>query len=348
MPTDPWGLRRAACAPLLPAAVDPASVLAGPGAAERAVLPALLVEQDLAALWQPLLRTRPTLAADWPRLAQICDGAATAAAARYLLQGHVAGCAEAALTAAGIAHCRIKGAHLRELLYAEPFRRRADDVDLLIAPADRTGAMAALTGAGFIAHPDPATLTHEIKLIRDGVALDLHWEVMRPARLRAPLAARMVAGRRWYADARGGHFGPADDLHLLLLLTHPVFTKYSTTAQARVVRAVDLAWWLARRPPDWEALIGELRRAGLRVAAWITLRWLALVTGVEVPAAVVRKLAPGVARRRWLGAWIDHDFAGRLAAAPLLTQLAFTLPAQDRAGDAWRMLSRGRRAGPDA
>lgn len=340
MSADPWRLRRAACAPLLPGAQapDPALVLAGLDPAEQAALPRLLLDQDLAALWQPLLHARPALAAAQPALFEVCNHAATAAAARYLLQRHVTGLAETALAAAAIPHCRIKGAHLRELLYAEPFRRRADDVDLLVAPGDRDPAVAALRAAGFAYRPDPRNLTHEAKLVRDGVAVDLHWEAMRPARLRASMGAALIDSRRWFDGAAGGHFGPDDPLHLVLLLTHPVFTKYATTPQARVVRAVDLAWWLAHRPPNWPRVIVELERIGLTVAAWVTLTWLACVTGSAAPHAIRAALAPGAGRQRWLGAWVRRDLASRFSAAPLLTQVAFTLPAQDRAADAWRML----------
>jgi hypothetical protein len=94
-------------------------------------------------------------------------------------------------------------------------------------------------------------------------------------------------------------------------------------------------------------VIALLDRTGLRTAAWITLQWLAHVTGRAMPADIMSALAPGPARRHWLDVWIGRDLPSRLLRWPALIQVGFTLPAHDRAGDAWRMLttrSRGPRA----
>jgi hypothetical protein len=103
--------------------------------------------------------------------------------------------AETALTRAGIPWVWIKGAVLRERLYSEPFRRPADDLDLLVRPGDRQGAIAALAAAGFRERPDPANLTHETTLALGSAALDLHWSLMRPARLRRDPTDDFIAGR---------------------------------------------------------------------------------------------------------------------------------------------------------
>jgi hypothetical protein len=254
--------------------------------------------------------------------------------------------AKETLTKAGLNHVWIKGAALREQLYAEPFRRPADDIDLLIAPGDRDAAIDALTRAGFRHTPKPANLTHETNLHLGGACLDLHWALMRPARLRTDPVAAFLADRQPIANG----WAPPDALHPVLLLTHPVFTKYATTPQARLIRAVDLVHLLhgtprdqpslpTRSPPDWEAVMAWLERIGLKTAAWITLLWLEAVTGRQpCPDAILAALAPGPLRRRWLALWLERDLPSRLAGHPWLIQLGLTLPAQDGLGDAWRLL----------
>lgn len=239
-----------------------------------------------------------------------------------------------------IAHAVFKGAHIRELVYDEPALRPATDLDVLVKYDERRWAIALLQEAGFSLRADKRNASHEVTLAKDGIYIDLHWDLMRPGRTRAPLAERFLATRRDF----GSHWGPDEHATLFLMLVHPVITKYLTTPHASLVRVLDLFWWLERMPVDWDAVLDWLDRAGLRAAAWLSLEWAGRFGELPVPGDFRRAVAPGRLRQRYLRYWLDHNLPTRLLQRQWLVQLGFTLPVHDRASDAWRVVRQARRA----
>lgn len=243
-----------------------------------------------------------------------------------------------------ITHAVFKGAHIRERIYADPALRPATDLDVLVHPAQRTAAIGRLRDQGFTLCGDSANASHEVTLARDGLYIDLHWDLLRPGRTREPLADRFLATRKDF----GSHWGPDENATLFLMLVHPVITKYLTTPHASLVRVLDLFWWVEKVPVDWDLVLDWLDRAGLRTAAWLSLEWAGRFGELPVPDAFRRQVAPGPGRQRYLRYWIDHNLPTRLLQRPWAVQLGFTLPVHDRLADAWRVVWRARQARREA
>jgi hypothetical protein len=132
-----------------------------------------------------------------------------------------------------------------------------------------------------------------------------------------------------------------------MMLVHPVFTKYSTTPHATLVRLLDLVYLLEKREIDWPQLISWLEQAGVKTCGWITLTWLEMLTGITPTVEVMRALRPRVTRSRYLHYWLRNDLATRWLEKPLRVQIGFTLTAHDRWPDIRRALAHQRRARGD-
>jgi hypothetical protein len=101
---------------------------------------------------------------------------------------------------------------------------------------------------------------------------------------------------------------------------------------------------MRRKELRWEKTIELLEVAGLKTAAWITLRWVRLVTGSGPAQTVTEGLAPGKLRQKYLNWWLERNLATRLLDKPGLVQLGFTLPAHDKPKDALRAIRLKRQA----
>jgi hypothetical protein len=328
-----YRLHRAALLPLLdsPGAALSPEFLASFRALGEQAFAEFVLAQGLAPLWhERLLGVADTpFSSDFQQRLKAERLNATAV---YLLQKHALTTLRSALDEQGIAHVVFKGAHLRELIYPQPALRVATDIDLLVQPADRLAAVEALDRVGFTALISAQNFSHEMSLTKGYLDIDLHWDILRPGRTRIPLAAEFVRQRR---DCRS-HWAPSAEASLFLMLVHPVITKYCTTPYSSVIRLLDILRWMEREQPDWTAVADLLERAGLKTAAWIMLEWLRQLTGRVPPTAFMQRIRPGILRQRYLARWVAGNYSTRLLARPLLIQLAFTLPAHDRFGDALR------------
>ena len=279
--------------------------------------------------------------------AELVDGLRQArrmSAARLLLQLEAARHAAAALAEAGVDHVFIKGIQLGGELYGDGVLRPAADVDLLIAAADREGALAALAASGFSPAPEEGQPPYQLTLAGHGAALDLHWHLLSPARRREPLTAPLLASRR----RRDGLWFPDPEGVLAILLLLPAVSDHVT---ARLIHAVDLDRWLRRHGPragaaelDWRRVVELLERSGLKTAAWAMLERTRRLFATPVPEGFARRLAPGRRRRRYLRGWLERDPAALHRRHPLLVRGGFSLFLHDRPGDAVRAL-RGALAG---
>jgi len=343
---DRYALHRAALAPLF-AGAPPGALRLSCNQFEQAgetEFVEFLLQQGLGPLWDELIDAS---AIDTPFSTNskvLLHQRRLQATAQYLIQRHSLGLARAILDDTGISHVIIKGCHTRELYYDTPALRPALDIDILVRPGDRLGAIRAFQAGGFSFNGLTETISHECGLIKGNTCIDLHWDIMRPGRTREPMVDALLNSRVDY----GSHWGPGHGETLFLMLAHPVFTKYSTTPHARLVRLVDLSQLLHRYPGGVEGAVPLLRAAGLATAGWITSTWLDLLSPGTGAGALAHSLAPGRLRRSYLRQWLTHNLSTRMLGKPLLIQLGFTLPAHDTLRDAARSALQARRNGQEA
>ena len=265
-----------------------------------------------------------------------------AAEAFFLLQKEILQQVDALLASAGIEHAVIKGAASRIMLYPNPAIRACHDLDLLVRPADRLRAAAALTSIGFVPIAEARSISRAIVLTRGQVEIDLHWGLLREGRMRIELTSDLLARRQRIA----GTWVLSDEDALFALLVHPAFAKHLDAREMGLHRVVDILGWLRQRSPDWETVQARLERAGVRTAAWATLRWVELLAGSQAPRQVARMLddlQPGLMRRAWLANWLQANLSTRTAGLRWLRLLVFSSLLHDTPIDAWRAF-RGRQA----
>ena len=330
-----------ALAPLLPRAPESALLRSCEyaTASSEEFFTTFLIRQELAPLWSELADEfaggLPLSQEARDRLHQ-CRLETTSI---YLLQRHNLQLAGEILNSADIPHAIIKGSHTRELYYDSPALRPALDIDILVKPEDRLEAIKAFQAQGFTFHAMAQNISHECNLVKGNTIIDLHWDIMRPGRTRAPIVNELLDKRVDY----GSHWGLSHGATLFLMLVHPVFTKYTTTPHASLVRLVDLAQLLHRHPESTENAVPLLHKAGLTTAGWITITWLNLLNDSPQAKSLAKKIAPGRIRRKYLHTWLTKNLSTRLLSKPLLIQLGFTIPAHDKLKDALRALRQSRR-----
>ena len=327
--------RRLALAPIdialdgagLPATLDAVRTL------DADAFAAFLRWHKLDALWGFLVEKAGCAGDCDPRLAAALARGRRDGAALALAQARPLADALAALDAANIACLVFKGAMTRAALYPDPGLRPASDLDLLVAPHERVRAMSTLREAGFA--PQGEASAHEATFARDGVDLDLHWDVLRPGRLRGAVAQEMLERRRRLA----GLWAPAREDVVFLMLVHPAFAKHVNSPHAALVGAVDHARQLALEPPDRDVLARRLEAAGAKAAAWSVARFYAACAPADwptPPAGFLDRLAPGAIRRRCLERAFDAEAPTRLLDAPFALRAGLTLALHDSPADALR------------
>ncbi len=354
MAGDRYLLHRAALAPLLPGAnersleqsLEDSLEYSGNLAQSSGDMPfaRFLCAQGLAPLWDERLEHASQAARLSPDFRNLVHQQRLQATGDYLLQRHNLDSIKHILEEAGLAHVVTKGSHTREVYYDTPALRPAVDIDILVEPANKIAAIKAFQARGFTFHGLAQNISHECSLLKGNTCIDLHWDILRPGRTREPMVEALLARRVDY----GSHWGLGHGASLFLMLVHPVFTKYSTTPYASLVRLVDLAQLLHRHPDSVDDALPLLHTAGLSTAGWITMTWLDLLTDSPRVRALAEKIAPGRLRRKYLHTWLANNLSTRLLGSPGLIQLGFTLPAHDTFGDALRATRQARRHGQQA
>lgn len=301
--------------------------------AEHAQLLLLIRQQGLQFFWRETLCTLPDLpfVATWSEtLKKQCLWDA----ARYMVQKQTLITLDRLFERECIPYVAFKGAHIREIIYADPAFRPAEDIDLLISPREKGRAVQALCANGYTLVPDPTNISHEVTLTRGNVQLDLHWHIMRPGRTRIDLTDQLLETRQRHKF----FWSPDNEMALLVMLVHPVFTKYSTAPQSSIVRLADMRQWLATQTTDWPRLLQLLQETGMKTAAWITATVFADLTGSRLPANLYEAIRPPQPKRFMLEKWLDLNLSSKFGAYPFLPKYVFTLLAHDSLGDKLRFI----------
>jgi hypothetical protein len=197
--------------------------------------------------------------------------------------------------------------------------------------------------AGFEANPEPNSISRELVLSRQGVNVDLHWGLLREGRLRTEPVAEML-GRR---ERLGEYWRLNAEDSMFVLLVHPAFAKHLAGYDMGLHRVVDIVRFLKQRQFDWSRVSDALRHAGVRSAAWATLRWVELLSPdgslpeLEQPLS---DLAPGRLRRAWLNRWLRTNWSERMARRHWLRLLGFSAFLHDAPGDVLRAVAGRRRS----
>jgi Uncharacterised nucleotidyltransferase len=292
-----------------------------------------LVHHGLAALWADRLADQSALDNVTNHMSDALVAARRTASAIYLMQSAALSQITAELERENVIYAVLKGVATREEAYAMPALRTAGDIDLLVSPSALAAATQCITQFGFVAQPTDST--HEITFSRGQVAIDLHWDILRPGRTRRPLVGSLLARR-----VKGAKFWRLSDADtVFLMLVHPAITKYVCSRHMGLNRVLDFLRFTQTRTIHWVDVAQRLDEAGLKTAGWCTLRWIQLL----MPAAVIPHVSftttiqPGKLRAAYLSFWIFRDLPGRLLdRANWLIQAAFTLPMHDKLSDAWQ------------
>jgi hypothetical protein len=293
----------------------------------------LLLHYDLAAWWHARVSSDEGWWSGPEMQRQQLHAARLAAGARYLAQQLAIAEVDRLFNAAGIPYAVMKGVLVRELLPADPSVRAADDIDVLVSPADRQEAARLLVGAGFKMHLDPRNVSHEISLQTHTADIDLHWNILRPGRTRTDLTAELLSRR----IRVNGFWGLSDSDSTFIMLVHPAFAKYVCSPHMGLGRVMSFLLWSSRAAAHWPAVMELLERAGVKTAAWATLTWFEALAPQRLQPLLGswrNAIRPGPVRARYLELWLRHNLPSRLIAHPWPIQFGLTAFLHDRPSDA--------------
>lgn len=305
-----------------------------------------LLSQDLGPLWYRTLQTAGLLETLPAEFADVLHETRMRAAAGYLAQKAALGQVDALFAAEEIAYVVIKGAHVRECVYEDASLRPSSDIDILVSKADRQRAARLLLREGYQAHIELATISHEATFSKSPVHLDLHWDILRPGRMRTDMAEGFVERRQ----RAGGLWVLSDSDAFFLMLTHPAFTKYVCSPNMGLARVIDFLFWIQRKTVDWPEVLRMLEKTGLKTAAWTMLSWFGMLAPLSLTETLDRwrvDVRPGRLRAAYLKYWIGQDLPSRWLHRPPYIQFGFTLFMHDRASDALRAIRSWKRARRD-
>jgi hypothetical protein len=225
------------------------------------------------------------------------------------------------LKTAGVPALPLKGTRLAASLYSDLALRGQVDVDIYVRPDGLPAALAALeadgyrrlTAAGLPSERLAATgdeFTSECSLEKRAgplpVLVELHWRLL-------PLPARELQS----ACDNGALPAPLDFLYLCL--------QASADRWGTLKALVDLAHWVGRQPPDWNALAAAAGRLGLVRILGLTLHVLLDYFTLAVPEEILARLGPAVPARLPRGT-VANPFAPLPSLGPAAThRLRWTL-----------------------
>ncbi|MFH0785372.1 MAG: nucleotidyltransferase family protein [Pseudomonadota bacterium] len=299
---------------------------------EQQLLLTLIISQSLHFFWLEALRTLPEmpLSSTWRKqLKDLCFKHTT----HYLAQKKTLFELDMLFEKERIPYAIFKGAHIREVIYANPACRSSADIDILVTPNQKTSAIRTLCASGYTLSATLANVSHEVTLVKDNVHVDLHWHIMRLGRTRIDLTDLYLQSRQ-----RCNFFWSLDnDMTLIVLLTHPVFTEYSAGPQSSA-KLADLRRWITTQAIDWQRVLCLLEESGMKTAAWITATLLADLTGCHLPTHIYKAISPKNPKHFLLQQWLSLNLSSKFAAYPIFPKYIFTLLAHDNLSDIFRFI----------
>lgn len=297
-----------------------------------------LQQQGLAPMWHEMLHQSNSPHTFSAYFTDTLRQARLQTAGLYLAQKEALNSIKKILDPKNITHVVYKGAHHREQYYADPPLRPALDIDILVNDKDKFAATKAFKQEGFDLLARAKDISHEVSLKKGAIAIDLHWDILRPGRTLTPISNALLKTRKDY----GHYWGMSDEATLFVMLVHPVFAKYGTAPQARLMRLIDLKLLLEKTNINWQEVLQLLAITGLKTAAWLTLKWLEKLTNAKPPQNIIEQLQPGILKQKYLMYWLDKNLVTYLLPHPSLIQLGFTLPAHDHLAGAAQAVRQAR------
>ena len=286
---------------------------------------ALLAEADAEDLL-PALASAAGAAAPATARRRLADALA-AGRARHLVMTRALATVLARLAADGIPALPLKGPVLAETVYPEPAWRPFADLDILVRPADRRRADAALLALGHRRVADEHTWEFDIDYDGatlyagpDGVHVDLHWALLTEPRYAWSGEAERAVWERAVPLTLAGRpsLGLAREDLVVYLAAH-LAVHHSL---AGLVRHWDVALVLGAGPLDWDAVLARATRWRVRRPLAFVLDGVERAFGPLVPPAVLSALAPRGPRAALLAALLrDADAARRVRLEYLVTLL---------------------------
>jgi hypothetical protein len=278
----------------------------------------------------------PDAAAPPPTRRRLTDALA-AGRARHLVMSDALARVLARFEAERIPAIVLKGPALAETVYPDPALRPFGDLDVLVRPADRVRADAALLALGHRRLADAHSWDFDVAwdgatlyATPEGVHVDLHWSLLTEPRYpwnhaetaavwerAAPLT---VAGRRALGLAR-------EDL-VLYLAAHLAVHH----ALSGLLRHGDVALVLRHDTPDWPRLLERAARWRVGRALFLVLARVEAVFGPLVPPDVLAALRPRGPRAALLAALLRDAGAERRVRLEHLVTLLLADRGRDVAG----------------
>ena len=220
-----------------------------------------------------------------------------------------------ALAAENVPVIVLKGGYLNGAVYREVGLREMNDLDIMVRPEHLPRAADVMRARGyqpiepFHIDEDRAAAQHLTPFVRDGVAIEIHWNITPP---RDPNA---INPEELWQRAVPWSSGSASALGLCLedLLLHLCFhASFQHGFQLLGLRpCCDVATILLERGPnvDWELLV--CRAQGWRWAkgVYLSLRLARDLLGAGVPDSVLHALQPAGVDGKVLEAAADQIFA---------------------------------------
>lgn len=233
---------------------------------------------------------------------------------------HHWGEATAALRRARVETVTLKGMALANAVYAEPGLRPMADIDLLVRPDDRAGALATLRDLGYRTPGEAADRLGASRsfaeLVRDGTRIDLHWHAARYLRFES--VVQVDHDGLWSrarplvtAEGRGLMLAPED------LLLHLVLHLTLGSDFARVLWYADIDAVVRRFTGelDWQRLVREADRWRVKALTGWTLGVAAGSFGTPLPSGLLERLGRGGWRRAVVAGRIGDATPPSLAGA---------------------------------
>lgn len=243
------------------------------------------------------------------------------------------------LTAAGVRPLPLKGTLLAEVAYGDLALRSQADIDLYVPPRQLPAALAQLQASGYrrVASAgleaeqlaktgDEYTAECTLAMTAGGMPiwLELHWRLL-------PVPAEELEA------ASGGEAEPRLSGAFALLY---LCQQLSADRWGNLKLLTDLAHWMTRQPPAWDAVLAAAGRLGLRRILYLTLTVLRQFFELPVPEAVLARLE-SARPRTWPSAVLANPFSQLNSLPPATThrlRIALRDRVRDRLGYAVRLL----------